>query len=77
MEKYDAIYKCINDKLRDDEILLEHYREEKSKDEKRILELEEEVDRLMKACIDLTEQKAQLEKANEFLKNKVYGGKKK
>ena len=42
MEKYDAIYKCINDKLEEYEILLEYYREEKMKMERRILELEEE-----------------------------------
>ncbi len=46
MEKYEAIIKCINDKLRDNEILLEHYREETSKKDRRILELEEEVNRL-------------------------------
>lgn len=42
MEKYDTIYKCINDKLEEYEILLEYYREEKMKMERRILELEEE-----------------------------------
>lgn len=81
MAKYEAIIKCINDKLKDNEILLEHYREETSKKDRRILELEAEVDRLMKACTDyaeivsrLTEECKNKDEALEFLKNKLYGG---
>ena len=46
MEKYNAIYKCINDKLEEYEMLLEHYREETSKMERYILALEEEIEML-------------------------------
>ena len=57
MEKYDAIYKCINDKLEEYEILLEYYREEKMKMERRILELEEENEMLKEIHNDLDKEK--------------------
>lgn len=46
MEKYNAIYKCINDKLEEYEMMLNYYREEKSKMERYILALEEEIENL-------------------------------
>ena len=67
MKEFEAILKCINDKLRDDEILLEHYREEKSKDEKRILELESKVDDLELALCDETQKNNELTSEKENL----------
>ena len=82
MEKYNAIYKCINDKLEENEILLEHYRDETSKQERQILELEEENETLKSDCSECKEVILQLmdeikrkDKVIEYLKKKLSGGK--
>jgi hypothetical protein len=57
MEKYEAIIKCINDKLKDNENLIEYYTDESIKMKERNLELEEE--------------NAALKKRIEFLESRV------
>lgn len=42
MEKYEAIIKCINDKLKENENLLEYYTDESIEMKARNLKLEEE-----------------------------------
>lgn len=54
MEKYSSLLKCINDKIADCEKTIEYYREETSKKESLIRELEAENKALKEKITDLT-----------------------
>lgn len=54
MEKYAAIFKTINDKIADQESTINYYREETSKKDARIRELENEIKALKIEIDNLT-----------------------
>lgn len=54
MERYSSLLKCINDKITESEKTIEYYREETSKKDFRIRELEAENKVLKEKLDDLT-----------------------